>query len=200
MGLFGNIGNSMAATIMNRIKNKNNNDNNNWLGVQGGDSVNASKTIRYVGDPVAQGLKATHSSLYKYKEPESRGTFADPVSRRRSTKVERNPVGNSMAGRSVLDTNQLTSTAINPSAFDTGTVGQVFNSNNVNGYTDPTLSNTQDIMTPITQKKYSPLKQVMNNSVDPLTGQHIDPTMSQDLNPGTVDPMLDQEDTSLTQY
>ena len=97
-----------------------------------------------------------------------------------------------MRGRNVANQNQLTSTAINPSAFNTGTVGQVFNQN----YVDPVLSGNA----PLTQKKSSPLKQDMNNSIDPLTGQYIDPTMSQGLDPGTVDPMLDQEDTSLTQY
>jgi hypothetical protein len=39
-----------------------------------------------------------------------------------------------------------------------------------------------------------------NSNVDPLTGQYIDPTSSQGMNPGTVNPTLDQEDTSLTQY
>ena len=91
-----------------------------------------------------------------------------------------------MQGRNATNQNQLASTPINPSAFNTGTVGQVFNQN----YVDPVL----------TQKKSSPMKQTMDSSVDPLTGQYIDPTMSQGLDPGTVDPMLDQEDTSLTQY
>ena len=40
----------------------------------------------------------------------------------------------------------------------------------------------------------------MDSSVDPLTGQYIDPTMTQDMNPGTVDPMLDQDLTSSPQY
>jgi len=39
-----------------------------------------------------------------------------------------------------------------------------------------------------------------NSTADPMTGQYIDPTLSQGLNPGTVDPMLGQGDTSLTQY
>lgn len=37
-----------------------------------------------------------------------------------------------------------------------------------------------------------------SNNMDPLTGQYIDPTASQGLNPGTVNPMLDQNATSLT--
>jgi hypothetical protein len=97
-----------------------------------------------------------------------------------------------MRGRNVANQNQLTSTAINPGAFNTNVTGQLFNQN----YVDPVLSGN----TPLTQKKSSPLKQDMNNSVDPLTGQYIDPTMSQDLNPGTVDPMLDQDLTSSPQY
>jgi len=109
-----------------------------------------------------------------------------------------------MRGRNVANQNQLTSTAINPNAFNTGTVGQVFQSSPTNGYVDPILSQTQAnpnwTGTPLTQKKSSPLKQDMNSSVDPLTGQPIDPTMSQDLNPGTVDPMLDQDLTSSPQY
>ena len=109
-----------------------------------------------------------------------------------------------MRGRNAANQNQLTSTPINPNAFNTATTGQVFQSSPTNGYVDPILSQTQAnpnwTGTPLTQKKSSPLKQTMDGSVDPLTGQYIDPTMSQDLNPGTVDPMLDQEDTSLTQY
>jgi len=91
-----------------------------------------------------------------------------------------------MRGRNIGNQNQLTSTSINPGAFNTGTVGQLFNQN----YVDPVLA----------QKKSSPLTQVMDNSVDPLTGQYIDPTLSQNLNPGTVDPTLDQDLTSLPQY
>ena len=41
---------------------------------------------------------------------------------------------------------------------------------------------------------------LFNNNIDPLTGQYIDPTASQGLNPGTINPMLDQDTTSLTQY
>jgi len=97
-----------------------------------------------------------------------------------------------MRGRNVANQNQLTSTPINPSAFNTNVTGQVFNQNQV----DPLLNGNA----PLTQKKSSPLKQDINNSVDPLTGQYIDPTMSQGLDSGTVDPMLDQDATSLTQY
>lgn len=39
-----------------------------------------------------------------------------------------------------------------------------------------------------------------NSNVDPLTGQYIDPTSSQGMNPGTVDPMSDQDLTSSPQY
>ena len=39
-----------------------------------------------------------------------------------------------------------------------------------------------------------------NSNVDPLTGQYIDPTSSQGMNPGTVNPMLDQDLTSSPQY
>lgn len=109
-------------------------------------------------------------------------------------------LGSIMRGRNVANQNQLSSTAINPSAFNTGTVSQLFNSNTTNGYVDPVLSGTPGVGTPIVQKKSSPLKQTMDGSVDPLTGQYIDPTMSQGLDPGTVDPMLDQDATSLTQY
>ena len=105
-----------------------------------------------------------------------------------------------MQGRNAANQNQLASTTINPSAFNTGTVSQLFNSNTTNGYVDPVLSGTQGVGTPIVQKKSSPIKQTIDDSVDPLTGQYIDPTMSQGLDPGTVDPMLDQEGTSLTQY
>jgi len=94
-------------------------------------------------------------------------------------------VNSIMRGRNTTNQNQLTPTAINPRAFNTRTVGQVFNP----------ITNS-----PLAQEKSSPLKQDMNNSVDPMTGQYIDPTMSQGLDPGTVDPMLGQEDTSLTQY
>lgn len=109
-----------------------------------------------------------------------------------------------MRGRNTANQNQLTSTAINPNAFNTGTVGQVFQSSPTNGYVDPILSQTKAnpnwTGTPIMQKKSSPLKQSIEDSMDPLTGQYIDPTLSQGLNPGTVDPMLDQDTTSLTQY
>ena len=109
-------------------------------------------------------------------------------------------LGSIMRGRNIANQNQLTSTPINPNAFNTSTTGQVFQSSPTNGYVDPILSETPGVGTPIVQKKSSPLKQTMDSSVDPLTGQYIDPTMSQGLDPGTVDPMLDQEDTSLTQY
>lgn len=63
----------------------------------------------------------------------------------------------------VNNPNQLQYNTINPKAFDTNTVSNLFNTN-----------------------------------IDPLTGQYIDPTASQGLNPGTVNPMLDQNATSLT--
>jgi hypothetical protein len=39
-----------------------------------------------------------------------------------------------------------------------------------------------------------------SSNTDPMTGQYIDPTKSQGMNPGTVDPMLDQNLTSSPQY
>jgi len=84
-------------------------------------------------------------------------------------------VGSVMRGRNIGNQNQLAPTSINPNAFNTGTVGQVFNQN----YIDPVLS----------QKKSSPIKQTIDNSVDPLTGQFIDPTVGQGINPDVVDPV-----------
>jgi hypothetical protein len=94
--------------------------------------------------------------------------------------------GSFMQGRNINNQNQLASTNINPNAFNTGMVGRLFNQK----YIDPVLA----------QKKSSPLKQDISNSIDPLTGQYIDPTISQGLDPGTVNPEITQDITSLTQY
>lgn len=105
----------------------------------------------------------------------------------------RSMVGSIMQGRNIANQNQLTPTAINPNAFNTGTVGQVFQSSPTNGYVDPILSQTQAnpnlTGTPIIQKKSSPIKQTIDSSVDPLTGQFIDPTVGQGINPDVVDPV-----------
>ena len=159
MGLFGNIG-GMAAAVMNR---RNTNQQPRQGGI--GNALRAAQNnmaVMGMGPVVSQ------------NQPQPGGMSGMFASM--------------MRGRNVANQNQLTSTAINPNAFNTGTVGQVFQ------------SNLNPVGIPIMQKKSSPLKQVMDGSVDPLTGQYIDPTLDQGMNPGTVDPMLNQDITSLPQY
>lgn len=203
--MFGNFGAMKAAAMVRR--------NNNQQPQQGGignalsavqrgmSSMGMGATINSQPQQGGMGSMVSNAINNVRASRENRGTIPGGAS------IPGGPGGmfaKIMRGRNVANQNQLTSTAINPNAFNTGTVGQVFQSSPTNGYVDPILSQTQAnpnwTGTPLTQKKSSPLKQDMNNSVDPLTGQPIDPTMSQDLNPGTVDPMLDQDLTSSPQY
>ena len=193
MGLFGNIGGMTAAAMSKR-------GNNNQQPGGIGNALSAAK----------RGMSALGMGGVSTNQPKT-GMFGSAINTARAAAAARGGQGtvpggpggmfrSIMQGRNAANQNQLASTTINPSAFNTGTVSQLFNSNTTNGYVDPVLSGTPGVGTPIVQKKSSPLKQTMDGSVDPLTGQYIDPTMSQDLNPGTVDPMLDQDLTSLPQY
>lgn len=192
MGLFGNIG-GMAATAMNRIK-ANQQTQPGTIGGVFGAARNAAMNRINTNQQSQPGRIGGMFSAARAAAAAAGGNQGA---------VPGSPGGifrSIMQGRNAANQNQLASTTINPSAFNTGTVSQLFNSNTTNGYVDPILSETPGIATPIMQKKSSPLKQVMDGSVDPLTGQYIDPTLDQGMNPGTVDPMLDQGDTSLTQY
>lgn len=197
MGLFRNVGGMAAAAMSKR-------GNNNQQPGGIGNALSAAQ----------RGMSALGMGGVNTNQPQT-GMFGSMINTARIAAAARGNqgavpgspggmLGSIMRGRNVANQNQLTSTPINPNAFNTGTTGQVFQSSPTNGYVDPILSQTQAnpnwTGTPLTQKKSSPLKQTMDDSVDPLTGQYIDPTMSQGLDPGTVDPMLDQEDTSLTQY
>jgi len=155
---------------------------------------NTSSMVRtYIGDPVSQGFKSIPNSVLRYRQAESRGTFADIPMKPQNNRIRTNITNNNMIGRNSTNVNQLQSTAINPKAFNTTVAGQLFNQN----YVDPSLSAN----TPLTQKQNTPLKQVMDNSnMDPLTGQYIDPTLSQGTNPGTVNPMEVQNLQASTQY
>ena len=193
MGLFRNIG-GMAAAAMGKRSN-----NNQQPGVIGNALSAAQRGMSSMG---MGGVNTNQPRTGVIGSALNTARIAAAARGNQGT-VPGSPGGmfrSMMQGRNAANQNQLASTTINPSAFNTGTVSQLFNSNTTNGYVDPVLSGTQGVGTPIVQKKSSPLKQTMDSSVDPLTGQYIDPTMSQGLDPGTVDPMLDQEDTSLTQY
>lgn len=224
MGLFGNIG-GMAATAMNRIKTNQQSQpggiGNALRAAQNNMSAMGMGPIVSQNQPQQSGIGGAFSAMQRgmssmgmggvnTNQPQT-GMFGSIINTARAAAVARKNQGavpgspggmfrSIMRGRNAGNQNQLASTTINPSAFNTGTVSQLFNSNTTNGYVDPILSETPGVGTPIVQKKSSPLKQTMDGSVDPLTGQYIDPTMSQGLDPGTVDPMLDQEGTSLTQY
>ena len=218
MGLFGNIG-GMAATAMNRIKANQQTQPGAIGGVFGAarnaamNRINNNQQQGGIGNALSaaqRGMSSMGMGGVNTNQPRT-GVIGSALNAARIAATARgnqgivpgNPggmLGSIMRGRNIANQNQLTSTPINPNAFNTSTTGQVFQSSPTNGYVDPILSETPGVGTPIVQKKSSPLKQTMDSSVDPLTGQYIDPTMSQGLDPGTVDPMLDQEDTSLTQY
>jgi len=176
--MFGNFGSMMAAAV-NRAK---------------ANQQTQQPPQAMVGyTPASQSQQSVIGSTVSQGGPG--GMIANAINKARAARANQGPsipgvpggmMASIMRGRNLGNQNQLSSTTINPSAFNTGTVGQVFNQN----YVDPVLA----------QKKPSPLRQDISNSVDPMTGQYIDPTMSQGLDPGTVDPMLDQGDTSLTQY
>ena len=218
MGLFGNIG-GMAATAINRIKANQQSQSGTIGGVFGAarntamNRINNNQQPGGIGNALSaaqRGMSALGIGGVNTNQPRT-GVIGSALNTARIAAAARGNQGtvpgspggmfrSMMQGRNATNQNQLASTTINPSAFNTGTVSQLFNSNTTNGYVDPVLSGTPGVGTPIVQKKSSPLKQTMDGSVDPLTGQYIDPTMSQDLNPGTVDPMLDQDLTSLPQY
>lgn len=194
MGLFRNIGGMAAAAMSKR------GSNNQQPGGIGNALSAAQRGMSALG---MGGVNTNQPQTGMFGSMINTARTAAAAARGNQGTVPGSPGGmfrSAMLGRNAANQNQLTSTPINPNVFDTGTTGQLFNSNAVNGYVDPILSKTPGVGTPIAQKKSSPLKQNMDTSVDPLTGQYIDPTMSQSLDPGTVDPMLGQEDTSLTQY